>query len=613
MNKHQSYFFSILFLAAVFISDCTTAIAQNCHCDVWKKDEQINSDLLIGNLEPACKIKGHEQKAQAYLDVKELDSAQLAVEVVESLLKKEGCKEHEWLSVYKLRSSLHYFKAEYQAAIDYSLKMLTILKAANDKEQEADVMLSIAQIFSRMGQADKSLSYLHNAIPIIEKTKNNTVKTDLLNKAGSRFYFLFQDTKEQSLLDSATLFFTQAITIARQTGYTKGLQVSYNKMNTLSYQQKDYKQALLYIDSSIALANPGELNNAVGTSYGDKGNILLKMGNFLEAKKWADSCLSYFKRLKFPPLIANAYSLVAEIADSLGDYKTAYRALYAEKKITDSLNTQENAKAVNEVEKKYNQAKNEKTIKELSQQKLIYALLGLGGLLVLGLVAFYFRQQSLKNKQKILETEQRLNRARMNPHFFFNALTAMQRFALKENDGKILASNLSKFSHIMRETLESTYKEYVTIKQEIEFLKEYLEIQKMRFPQIFIYSLMVDGEIEPGDVMIPSMIIQPFIENSIEHGFAGINYEGEIRVDFKQVNKTIEITIHDNGNGLITPGSKINEHISRASQIIKDRIYLLNIKLKSKADFSIDNNSNGKGVVVKIHLPLIYMNENTDN
>ena len=232
---------------------------------------------------------------------------------------------------------------------------------------------------------------------------------------------------------------------------------------------------------------------------------------------------------------------------------------------------------------------------------------------MLGLVAFYFRQQSLKNKQKILETEQRLNRARMNPHFFFNALTAMQRFALKENDGKILASNLSKFSHIMRETLESTYKEYVTIKQEIGFLKEYLEIQKMRFPQIFIYSLMVDGEIEPGDVMIPSMIIQPFIENSIEHGFAGINYEGEIRVDFKQVNKTIEITIHDNGNGLITPGSKINEHISRASQIIKDRIYLLNIKLKSKADFSIDNNSNGKGVVVKIHLPLIYMNENTDN
>lgn len=613
MIKQKLHFVRILALTVFFFTDAGTAISQTCRCDISKEGEKISSDILINSPGAACKAKGHEQKAQAYLDIKELDSAQLSLEIAESYLKKEGCKNREWLPIYKLRSSLHYYKAEYQAAIDYSLKMLTIVQAADDSEQEADVMLSIAQIFSRTGQTDKSLSYLHKALPIIKQIENTKIKTELLNKAGSRYYFLYQDTKENSLLDSATLFFTQAITIARQTGYKKGLQVSYNKMNTISYQQKNYKQALLYIDSSIALANPEELNNALGTSYGDKGNILLKMGNFREAKKWADSCLNYFKRLKFPPLIANAYSLVAEIADSLGDYKTAYQALYAEKKITDSLNTQENAKAVNEVEKKYNQAKNEKTIKELSQQKLIYTLLGLGGLLVLGLVAFYFRQQALKNKQKILETEQRLNRARMNPHFFFNALTAMQRFAMKENDGKALASNLSKFSHIMRETLESTYKEYVTIKQEIEFLKEYLEIQKMRFPQIFTYSLMVDGEIEPGDVMIPSMIIQPFIENSIEHGFAGIDYEGEIRVDFKQVHKSVEIVIHDNGKGLITPGSKNNEHISRASQIIKDRIYLLNIKLKSKADFSIDNNSNGKGVMVKINLPLIYTNENTDN
>ena len=165
----------------------------------------------------------------------------------------------------------------------------------------------------------------------------------------------------------------------------------------------------------------------------------------------------------------------------------------------------------------------------------------------------------------------------------------------------------------MRETLESTYKEYVTIKQEVEFLKEYMEIQKMRFSQMFTYALMVDGEIDPADVMIPSMIIQPFIENSVEHGFAGIDYPGEIRVDFKQHNKSILIEIKDNGKGLLLPGEKNNEHISRASQIIKDRIYLLNIKLKTKADFSIDNDPLGKGVIVKINLPVIYNNENTNS
>lgn len=182
----------------------------------------------------------------------------------------------------------------------------------------------------------------------------------------------------------------------------------------------------------------------------------------------------------------------------------------------------------------------------------------------------------------------------------------MQRFAMKENDGKALASNLSKFSHIMRETLESTYKEYVSVKQEVEFLKEYLEIQKLRFPQMFSYALMVDGEMEADEVMIPSMIIQPFIENSIEHGFAGIDYPGDIRIDFKQQQQSIQIIIQDNGKGLAQPGAQNSEHISRASQIIKDRIYLLNIKLKTKADFSIDNNTEGKGVIVKINLPLLF-------
>jgi tetratricopeptide (TPR) repeat protein len=558
-----------------------------------------------------CKALGYQQITTVFLDKKELDSAEFYLAKTESFYEKSTCKNEQWLTVYKLRASMHLMKAEYQPAVNYSLKSLSILQAAGKTREEADVLLGISQIFGRMGNSVKGLDYSRQSLPLIKKLEDSPEKVELLNKAGSRYYYFFQDTKAKQLLDSASLFFSNALQLAKELKFTKGMQVSYNKMNSLAFQQKNYSLALLYIDSSIALSKPGEISNALATSYGDKGNILLKMGRFREAKKWADSCLYYFQQIKFPPLIANANSLVAEIADSLGDYKTAYRSLYNEKKITDSLNTADNAKAVAEVEKKYNQAKNEKTIKELSQQKLIYTLIGLGGLLALGLVAFYFRQQALKNKQKILETEQRLNRARMNPHFFFNALTAMQRFAMRENDGKALASNLSKFSNIMRETLESTYKEYVSVKQEVEFLKEYLELQKLRFPQSFTYSLMVDGEMEPSDVMIPSMIIQPFIENSIEHGFAGINYPGEIRVDFRQPGKTMQIEIKDNGKGLAVPGSRNSEHISRASQIIKDRIYLLNIKLKTKADFSIDNNADGNGVTVKIHLPLIYANENT--
>lgn len=598
-----------LFLCTTFVSANT--IAQNCHCAELNDGEKISTPVLIESANIFCKAKGNEQIAADFLTKKELDSAETYLKQAETFYKQATCNEEQWFPIHKIRATFHFLRAEYQPALDYSLKVLAISQKTENHQQEADILLSISNIFGRMGQPEKGLSYCRMAVPAIEKIKSAADKVDMLNKLGSRYYFFFQDTKNQSLFDTASVIFNEALFVANKINYRKGKQVSYNKMNTLAYRKKDYILALLYLDSSIAMHQPGENVNILASSFGDKGNILLKMGKFAEAKKWADSCLYYNMQEKFPPLISNAYSLVAEIADSLGDYKTAYTSLYKEKKITDSLNTTDKAKAVNEVEKKHNQAKNEKTIKELSQQKLIYALLGLGGLLIAGLIAFYFRQQSLKNKQKILETEQRLNRARMNPHFFFNALTALQRIAMKENDGKALASNLSKFSNIMRETLENSYKEYVTVKQEMEFLKEYMEIQKMRFPQMFSYSLMVDGEMEPTDVMIPSMIIQPFIENSIEHGFADIDYPGEIRIDFRQVNKSVQIEIQDNGKGLSLPGSKNNEHISRASQIIKDRIYLLNIKLKTKADFSINNNKDDKGVLVKINLPLLYTNENT--
>jgi len=102
------------------------------------------------------------------------------------------------------------------------------------------------------------------------------------------------------------------------------------------------------------------------------------------------------------------------------------------------------------------------------------------------------------------------------------------------------------------------------------------------------------------------MILQPFVENSIEHGFTGISYPGHIAITFHKAASDLLITITDNGKGLLPAGKEnVQEHISRASQIIKDRIYLLNIKLKTRAGFSIDNNTNEKGVTVKIHLPVL--------
>jgi anti-sigma regulatory factor (Ser/Thr protein kinase) len=339
--------------------------------------------------------------------------------------------------------------------------------------------------------------------------------------------------------------------------------------------------------------------------YLKKSEAFFSIKNFGLAERFADSALLYARAFN-PQLMIGAYQNLYEAAKA---NKNTAGSLDAYEKMTilkDSLFSLDKNTAITELEKKYNQAKNEKTIRELAQQRRIYLLLALAGLFGLGMLGFFIRQQSLRNKQKIMETEQRLNRARMNPHFFFNALSSLQTFALQGHDGRSMAGNLSKFAHIMRETLESTYKEYVTIEQETRFLNEYLELQKIRFPQKFSYEINSAPAVETSETLIPAMILQPFVENSIEHGFAGLHDTGHISIYFEKEGNALQIKITDNGKGLANIPKEKGEHISRASQIIRDRIYLLNLKKKTRASFQIENNAAGKGVQVIITLPLIY-------
>lgn len=400
------------------------------------------------------------------------------------------------------------------------------------------------------------------------------------------------------------LFVNIAFKTAKDVNNIKEQIIALTRMSAIAESRNEFTKALNYIDSALSMCKPGLNNRQYVTLYGDKGFIYFKLNNYKEARRYADSGLKYSMEEKYPPLISNSYSLIYDIEVAAENYKEALWARDNQKKISDSLFTAERTKTVNELEKKYNQAKNERTIKELSQQKQIYLLLALAGFLALLLIGFFLRQQSLKHKQVVLETELRLNRARMNPHFFFNALASLQSLALKATDQTSVASNLSKFSHIMRETLESTYNDYVTIEDEAHFLQQYLDLQQVRFPQKFNYEIIIDEHVEADELMVPSMIVQPFVENSIEHGFNGIDYKGNITVHFTKQSTTLQIIVTDNGKGFSTNEEIKEKHISRAGQIVKERIDLLNLKLNAKAGFEITEQK-GKGVEVKITLPEI--------
>jgi LytS/YehU family sensor histidine kinase len=340
--------------------------------------------------------------------------------------------------------------------------------------------------------------------------------------------------------------------------------------------------------------------------------MFYRSGNYEKAISNIDSTLKFGFKIKAFGSIANTYNLLSSIYKVKGDYKNAIQAIELMYQYSDSIYSKEKNKVINELEQKYQKAENEIKISDLNKENEIALLnvkfLALGVLaavLIILIIIFFYRQSVLKNKFKVLETEQRLNRARMNPHFFFNALSSIQTLSMDKDNSSRVSSLISKFSKIMRQSLESTYDELTTIEDEVLFLKNYLDIQKVRFENKFDFEINVDAKLEQDELKVLGMLLQPFLENSIEHGFKNIDYKGILSIVFKKELDGLKIEVNDNGIGFKI--DKIQkEYPSRVTQIIADRLFILNKQHKSKAKYEIKANPAGKGISVIVSLPLIY-------
>lgn len=198
-------------------------------------------------------------------------------------------------------------------------------------------------------------------------------------------------------------------------------------------------------------------------------------------------------------------------------------------------------------------------------------------------------------QQKILETKMEALRSQMNPHFTFNALNSIQYYFLKNNVREGLYF-LTSFSKLIRQTVENASKEFILLEEELDYIKQYITIQQLRFPDITLNWTLSEA-VDTFKIYLPPMILQPFIENIFEHAF-GDGKEGKPVIDFKmdKTERGLEIRIIDNGVGYES-GNKISEHVSRGIQLIQERISLLN-KVAGKSDYFLgltDYSKQGEG------------------
>ncbi len=236
------------------------------------------------------------------------------------------------------------------------------------------------------------------------------------------------------------------------------------------------------------------------------------------------------------------------------------------------------------------------------------------GLLLIGLTYWYFlrlkrrnqlEKERLQLENNLLSLEQKALRLQMNPHFIFNVLNGIK--AMSINDVKTMHKTINKFATLLRATLTNSRKDNITLSEEINTLKNYIEVEQLMSEKAFTYQINLKTEMDSEEILIPPMLIQPFVENAIRHGIMAVKRDGELNIEFLTKNDFLFCTIIDNGIGI--QKSKENKpksnHQSMALEVTKERIEHLAGKNTLVITEVADKNNKLAGTKVRFKIPLI--------
>ncbi len=237
---------------------------------------------------------------------------------------------------------------------------------------------------------------------------------------------------------------------------------------------------------------------------------------------------------------------------------------------------------------------------------------GVISLALLGLALTGKLKSSRSLEFELRQIEQRALLAQMNPHFVFNALNSIQKFIMN-NDGESAQDYLSKFSTLIRAVLENSRRTSLPLAEELKILKLYLQLEALRFGDGFDYDIQVTPE-EICHFEIPTMLLQPFVENAVWHGLMNQDIPGKISLRFGSRGDAIVCEVEDNGVGRKEAAAIQSQHASRrrgrGTQIVQERIELLNRKRRAKiklATVDLANESTGaSGTLVRLEIPTSY-------
>ena len=289
---------------------------------------------------------------------------------------------------------------------------------------------------------------------------------------------------------------------------------------------------------------------------------------------------------------------------------------------SDSAFDQQRLNAINDMDAQYSLQKKEARLQRLNKENKDYServaaqqTLLIVSILIIALLAavvallqqFQRRRRLIAERDKAV-LEQRLLRSQMEPHFIFNTIAVLQSL-VRQNERELSIKYLSQFARLLRISLENAREELVPLKVEIEALQHYLSLQQVRFRNVFTYTIDTFEEYaeEADELLIPPMLLQPFVENAIQHGMVGMkDNAGIIRISIQKDAKNLRFLIEDNGqfDTHLRQTDPIKKN-SLSTTITRERLALLSRQAGMPASLDIVRRSKsaGGGMLVTMVIP----------
>ncbi|WP_299097554.1 tetratricopeptide repeat protein [Winogradskyella sp.] len=544
----------------------------------------------------------------------------------------------------------------YPKAISYYKKTLKLSKEINHEYGTPYALNGLGHIYSDQGNYHQALEYYHQAYIYKEKLGDTLGMSNALNSLGNNY-------RSIDKLDKSLEYHKKSIHLAELIEYKDLIAVNKGNIGHIYKEKKAYNKALEYINESLELSREindlGQITNCL-YSIGEI-NLLLKEpkkaresfeksielslennNRYSLAVNYLGIAESYYDEDEFQKALSytlkgkkiadelnllegknKASELLSTIYENLGNYKKALQEHKKFKTLSDSLFSKDNIKKLSELEYeyKYKQALDSANIRELKLTKTVLTtsqdlakskrnlFLGVIAFLVsaiiLGGIIFSLKLRHQKAKTQNIAIEQKLLRSQMTPHFIFNSLSVLQGMILnKENKKSVFY--LSKFSKLLRITLENSRDKLVPLKQELEAVNNYLELQNLEDNQSYNYTILVDKTIDEELFKIPPMLIQPFIENAIEHAFEDRKENRKIDIQLKYIKEELICTIEDNGIGIEAQNShKRKDKKSLATTITSERLKMLSKDFNINGSVKIEDRKhyNEQGTIVTLVIP----------